>query len=135
MESITDELQEKLLLRWRTFAVDVERLMRQPAVRIAQARIPETPGVYIILNPQQRECYVGKATRNLRDRVLRKHVSGDESHAIQRSYESKYPDRTERRKFIREKMYVKWLPVSNLSRIADLERLLIWRLRTKYNRA
>jgi hypothetical protein len=83
----SDDLGQKLLQRWRQFSSDVEALMRSPPDPLAEANLPEEPGVYIIIDERMEACYVGTATRSLRDRVLSKHVSGDESHAIQRAYQ------------------------------------------------
>jgi hypothetical protein len=120
------EVGPKLLQRWQQFSSDVESLLRSPSYPLAEADLPKVPGVYVIIDEQLQACYVGKATRSLRDRVLSKHVSGDESHALQHAYKDRFPNRLERRKFLRENLRVKWLRVDDLVRIADLERLLIW---------
>jgi excinuclease UvrABC nuclease subunit len=129
-----DDLEQKLMQRWREFALDIGTLLRKPSYSLNGANLPTEPGVYIIIDEKGNDCYVGKATRSLRDRVLSKHVSGDESHAIQRAYKDQFPDRVERRRFIRDNMRVKWLQVADQIKIVDLERLLIWLLQTRCNR-
>jgi hypothetical protein len=89
----------------------------------------------MIFDEHDEACYIGKATRSLRDRIVNKHLSGDESHAIQREYQVEYPDRAERRKFIRANLRVKWRLIGDLAKLASLERLLIWLLQPRCNRA
>jgi hypothetical protein len=76
--------------------------------------------------------YVGIAA-NLCDR-FRKHVSGDESHAIQRALAERFVDRTARRSFIKENVRAKWIVQKDPARLADLERLLIWLYQPTWNR-
>jgi excinuclease UvrABC nuclease subunit len=134
MAEFEDEIQLRMLRRWDQFFSDVKALLQSPSHRIIEADLPSEPGVYIIVDEQLEHCYVGKATRSLQDRVVIKHVSGDESHALQRAYMNRYPDRLERRKYIKENLKVKWLQISDPQRLADLERLLIWLLQPLHNR-
>jgi excinuclease UvrABC nuclease subunit len=134
MAKFEDEIQSRMLRRWDQFFSDVTALLQSPSYRIVEADLPSAPGVYIIVDEQLQDCYVGKATRSLQDRVINKHVSGDESHALQRAYMNRYPDRLERRNYIKENLKVKWLHISDTQKLADLERLLIWLLQPMHNR-
>jgi len=134
MTEIEAEIESRMQRRWNEFYSDVKALLESRSYRILDADLPSEPGVYIVIDEQLKDCYVGKATRSLKDRVINKHVSGDESHALQRAYMDRYPDRLQRRNFIKENLNVKWLPISDTQRLADLERLLIWLLEPSHNR-
>ena len=129
-------LRDSLLNRWGEFAADVERLVGSAPVPLGQAKPPNRSGVYLLRDDQNAVAYVGKAIgkEGLRDRLLRKHISGDDSHAIQRAYLSTIPERNERRLFIKKYVCATWLEVSDFRRAADLERLMIWLLQPPWNR-
>jgi hypothetical protein len=67
--------------------------------------------------------------------LLNKHISGDDSHAIQRAYIASYPDRQTRRKFIKNHLKVQWVVTKDARTAAAVERILIiifnpqWNLR------
>jgi hypothetical protein len=104
MSKSTAIVWSRVLKRWDNYLRDVERLVKSPACTIADVQLPDAPGVYIFIDERGRECYVGKATRSLRNRVLSKHLSGDESHALQLAYMERFPDRLERRKFFKSRL-------------------------------
>ncbi len=128
-----DSLDNTLMRRWEQFSSDVKSLMRGNARALGAADTPEVPGAYVLFDEYMTILYVGIAG-NLRDRLLSKHVSGDESHALQRAYANRFRDRAERRQFIRQNVRAKWLVVRDPARLADLERLLIWLLQPALNR-
>ena len=134
VRELTDDLQAKVLQRWEQYSHDVESLLASPLYTLGEADPPEDPGVYLLLNGNTTITYVGKSTKSLHDRLLRKHLSGDESHAIQRALQKQFPDRFERRQYIRENVGAKWLVIDDPIRIADLERLLIWLFQPPWNR-
>lgn len=59
--------------------------------------------------------YVGEAkgSGGLRDRLLQKHISGDESHAKQRAMQNRFPDRMRRREYIRNNVAAKWVLIDD----------------------
>ena len=67
-------------------AEDVRALLLAEAVPLGRASPPRTSGVYM-LSVGQDVAYVGEAkgSGGLRDRLLNKHLSGDDNHAIQRA--------------------------------------------------
>ena len=126
-----DSIDDLLMRRWRLFSSEVETLMRSTPHFLGEADPPEERGVYMFFDENATISYVGIAA-NLRDR-LHKHVSGDESHAVQRAYKDRFPDRTLRRKFIEDKVRARWLSVSDPEKSADLERLIIWLFQPPWN--
>jgi excinuclease UvrABC nuclease subunit len=129
---MTDSIDSLLTRRWDHFADDVRSLLRGDALTLGEADPPSQSGIYALLDEYMTITYVGIAV-NLCDR-FHKHISGDESHAIQRALTDRFPDRVERRQFIKENVRVKWLLVSESTRLADLERLLIWLYQPPWNR-
>lgn len=114
---------------------DITALLAGPIVPLHEASIPNRSGVYIFYSGDGKILYVGEARgRNgLQDRVLSKHVAGDDSHALQRAYKLEYPDRLKRRDFIRQSILVQWLEISDSLRIPVVERVLIWLLSPPLN--
>lgn len=80
--------------------------------------------------------YVGEAKggKGLRDRLLSKHMSGDDNHAIQRAYKLDFPDRSLRREHIKKTVFARWLPIADPARVSVVERLLIWLYNPPWNR-
>ena len=126
--------REKLSDAYRLFEDDINTLIEQAAVPISEAEIPNTSGIYMFLFEDQ-IVYIGEAkgSGGLRDRITRKHLSGDDSHALQRFFAQQLPDRTERREFIRQNVYVKWVTIDDIDRVAIVERLAIWLFRPMWN--
>lgn len=116
------------------FADDVQRLLTCDAVSIANSVLPDSPGVYMFLLEGDIR-YVGEArgSGGLRDRVQRKHLSGDESHVLQRTFKARFPDRVERREFIKHFIDVKWVVIDDPERVAIIERLVIWLFQPEWN--
>jgi hypothetical protein len=79
--------------------------------------------------------YVGEAkgSQGLQDRLLRKHISGDDSHACQRAFKELIPDRSLRRAHIKSNVFVRWLAISGSERVSAVERLLIWLHKPAWN--
>ena len=82
------------------------------------------------------QLYVGEAkgSGGLYDRIMRKHVSGDDRHALQRYFTVDFPDRVIRRDHIMGNVQVKWVIVENILSVAVVERLAIWLLEPPLNR-
>jgi hypothetical protein len=116
-------------------AVDVRTLLASRAVPLAKADPPETSGVYV-LSVGEEVTYVGEAkgSKGLRDRLLRKHISGDDGHAIQRAYLTDFPDRLKRRRHILEHVHARWLVISDPDRVSAVERVLLCLYRPAWNK-
>ena len=67
-------------------AADVRATLAAPTIQIGAASPSPTTGVYI-LSVGDEVMYVGEAKGGggLRDRLINKHLSGDDKHAIQRA--------------------------------------------------
>jgi hypothetical protein len=113
---------------------DVSTILNRPAVPLGKANPPTSPGVYIF-SVDGVITYVGEAkgSNGLRDRLLRKHVSGDDRHAIQRAFAVEFPDRLSRRAHLLEHVHVRWLEIKDLGRVSAVERFLIWMLNPSWN--
>lgn len=118
--------------RWTEFSIEVESLLQSRPYALSEADPPNSPGVYVLYDENMTLTYAGIAT-DLRNRLLNKHVSGDESHAIQRAFRNRFPDRASRREFIKRNVRAKWMLVQDPARAADLERLLIWLFQPAWN--
>lgn len=115
---------------------DIERLFASQAVLFAEVDPPENPGVYIIYDHDNRLSYIGEAAKGaggLKDR-LKKHLSGDTTHAAHRHYKEEFPDKRERRKFIEQNVQVKWVATRDASDAIDVERLLICAYKPAWNK-
>jgi hypothetical protein len=106
---------------------DVEALVANNPVVIDEAQPPNDHGVYMLLVDGV-VMYVGEAkgSKGLRDRILAKHVSGDDNHAIQRAFREEFPDRGLRRDHIKKTVFARWLNIAEPARISAVERVLIW---------
>ena len=133
---MSGDLTAQLMARWEQFYPIVNTLMQCESVTLGKAAPSNEHGIYILFNELQELSYVGKAvgTKGLCDRLVSKHISGDDSHAVQRAYLSRFPDRSERRQFIKANVQAKWLNLADDTLIADLERLLIWLFHPAWNR-
>ncbi len=116
------------------FAKDINTLVTSAAIPLAEAVIPEEHGIDMFLF-QGDIMYVGEAkgSGGLRDRILSKHLSGDESHALQKSFKIEFQNRMARREFIRQNIHVKWVVIDDTERVAMIERLAIWLFRPPWN--
>ena len=124
----------KLASALQSCAASVESLSAAIPYFIGVADPPTAPGVYVFVWNDQ-AMYVGEAkgSSGLRDRILRKHVAGDEGHALQRHFMGDFPDRLPRRDYIRRNVQVKWVVVAN-EFVPIVERLAIWLLNPPLNR-
>ena len=116
-------------------AEDVRAVLATPTVPLGTANPPSTSGIYL-LSVGEEVTYVGEArgSKGLRDRLLSKHLSGDDNHAIQRAYLADFPDRLLRRDHIRANVLVRWLEIADRDRLAAVERVLICLLRPAWNK-
>ena len=116
-------------------AEDVRSVLKTPAVALGTANPPSASGVYV-LSAGTEVKYVGEAKGRggLRDRLLNKHLSGDDNHAIQRAYLSDFPDRSLRRVHIRTNVFARWREISDCDRVTAVERVLICLYRPAWNK-
>jgi hypothetical protein len=114
---------------------DVFKLLAATPELLGLANPPNVPGVYMFLIDDV-IMYVGEAkgSKGLRDRLLSKHLSGDESHAIQRAYKLDFPDRSLRRDHIKKTVLARWLPISDPARVSAVEQFLIWLYNPPWNK-
>jgi hypothetical protein len=114
---------------------DITKLLAEKPTLLGQARPPNGYGVYMLLVGSD-IMYVGEAkgSEGLRDRLLRKHISGDDNHAIQRAFKEDFPDRTLRRDHIKKTVSARWLAITDPARVSAVERVLIWLYNPPWNR-
>jgi hypothetical protein len=112
----------------------ISDLLSAPAVPLGSADPPSEPGIYALVH-EGKIKYVGEAigSKGLRDRLLSKHVSGDDSHTLQRVFAGEYPDRILRREHIKVHVHAKWRCVPDRPTASVVERLLIWAMRPEWN--
>ncbi|MFC6791267.1 hypothetical protein ACFQE0_17560 [Methylobacterium komagatae] len=70
----------------------------------------------------------------MRDRLLSKHLSGDDGHAIQRAYLMEFPDRRLRREHIKRTVTARWITIEDGGRVSAVEQVLIWLHDPEWNR-
>ncbi|KJC36719.1 hypothetical protein UB31_35650 [Bradyrhizobium sp. LTSP849] len=114
---------------------DVTKILLAAPVLLGLASPPDVKGVYMLLEGDE-VMYVGEAKgkKGLRDRLLSKHLSGDDGHAIQRAYLVKFPDRQLRREHMKKTVHVRWLQIDEPARVSAVERVLIWLYDPPWNR-
>ncbi|SOO23855.1 hypothetical protein XFF6991_310025 [Xanthomonas phaseoli pv. phaseoli] len=91
---------------------DAEALLRTEAAPLCVADPPNGAGVDMFLVGGE-IVYISEAkgSQSLRDRLLRKHVSGDDNHACQRAFKEQFLDQVLRREHIKANAYARWLEV------------------------
>lgn len=114
---------------------EFEALLSAPEVVWRDARPPSTSGIYAFVE-DEKIVYVGEAkgSGGLWDRIMRKHMSGDDKHAMQRAFQKRYPDRRERRSYMSQFLKVKWVEIPNSRRVSAVEIVAIMVLDPLYNR-
>lgn len=105
----------------------ISKLMDSKKVLFREASPPKEPGAYIVYDHENNLTYIGEAkgSGGLKDRLLNKHLSGDDTHAIQRAYKSSHPDRRQRREYIKDNVSVRWVATRDANTALAVERLLI----------
>lgn len=128
------DLTSKLAIGIAQFSRAVEALISAESLLIGEAHPPESSGVYAF-SIDGKLMYVGEAkgSGGLRDRILRKHLAGDEGHALQRYFKDDFPDRALRREHIKGTVQVKWVAVE-AEAVSVVERVAIWLLNPPLNR-
>lgn len=116
------------------FEQAINQLFEARPFVLGEADPPTNIGVYALFYDGALK-YIGEAKgrKGLRDRLLSKHLSGDDNHTMQRVFMSKYPDRTDRRNFIKKNVSAKWLVMECPDTVSAVERLLIWALKPEWN--
>lgn len=112
------------------------KLMEAPRFNIALAKIPAKNGVYAFSFGEE-IVYIGEAAGSggLADRILRKHVAGDESHALQAEFELKFPDRMARRQHIKNNVGVQWVEIRDSLVVKSVESFAIYILKPRLNKS
>jgi hypothetical protein len=113
-----------------------EKLLSAPSVNIGISFPPKTNGVYAFSIGNE-IIYVGEAagSSGLKNRILSKHVSGDEGHALQREFMIQFPDRLDRRMFIKNYVLVQWVEIPNSLMVSVVEKLAIAIIKPRLNQA
>ena len=116
------------------FEAIISDLISAQAIPLGSADPPASPGIYALVH-EDKIKYIGQAigSKGLRDRLLSKHLSGDDGHALQRVFAFKYPDRNQRREYLRVHILAKWCCVPDRPTASVVERLLIWSMRPEWN--
>lgn len=111
-----------------------DSLMDAQPVLLGDARPPNTNGVYTFSFGNE-IIYVGEAagTYGLWDRICRKHLSGDEGHALQKEYQFQFPDRSLRRRFLKTNILVQWVEIPDSLVVTLVEKLAIAILEPRLN--
>ena len=111
-------------------------LLIAPRAIVGSALPPKTNGVYNF-SVEDEIIYVGEAagSSGLRDRILSKHVSGDEGHALQSECKVKFPDRLDRRSFIKSSVSVQWVKNPDSLMVSLVEKLAIAAIKPCLNKA
>jgi hypothetical protein len=113
-----------------------EELLSAPRVLIGAASPPAKNGVYAFSIGDE-IVYVGEAkgSSGLNDRILKKHVSGDEGHALQAAFCEQFPNRLERRTYIKSSIYVQWVEIPDSLEVLFVETLAIAVLGPRLNQS
>lgn len=92
-------------------------------------------GVYALFYKKKLR-YIGEAkgSRGLKDRLLSKHISGDDRHTLHKVFISDYPNKEDRKSFIKSNIGAKWVSLTCPDTVSALERLLIWSLQPEWNK-
>lgn len=111
-----------------------EKLVAAPPIIVGRAMPPSTSGVYAFSIGEE-IVYVGESagSRGLRDRIKSKHLSGDDSHALQAAFLFEFPDRKSRRAHLKEKIGVRWVEIPDSLLVSVVEKLAIFVLKPRFN--
>jgi len=133
--NLMEDWKDEFARLFESFESYVTELLSATPVLLGEAEPPSRPGAYIIYDHNGQPSYVGEAkgSGGLQDRLLRKHLSGDDSHAIQRAYNEKFPDRATRRNYIKKNVSVCWVETADAHTAVALERILILMLKPRWN--
>lgn len=114
----------------------VKLMLSQEKLSVRESAPPQSNGVYIFYDESGEVSYVGQASgaKGLKDRIKSKHVSGDDRHALQRAFVDRFPDRSERREYIKDNLTVSWIEIEDINIIGHTEHFLIWLFQPKWNR-
>jgi hypothetical protein len=114
----------------------LEILLSTPPILLGMASPPKKNGVYAF-SLDGEIIYVGEALglKGLRDRILSKHVSGDESHAFQKALQIDFPDRGARRAHMKSTLHVQWVEIPDSLAVSTVEKLAIEVLEPRVNKA
>ena len=125
---------ERLREGFPVFEEAIRQLFEANSYLLGDADPPKNIGVYALFHAGELK-YIGEAkgSKGLRDRLLSKHLSGDDNHTMQRVFLKEYPDRTDRRNYIKKTVSAKWLEMKCPDTVSAVERLLIWALKPEWN--
>ena len=84
------------------FEAAMKKLLGAESFLLAGATPPSDIGVYALYFENKLK-YIGEAKgqKGLKDRLLNKHISGDDSHTLHKVFKSAYPNKDERKDFIK----------------------------------
>jgi hypothetical protein len=127
--------RDQIVAALEDIRADIEDLLSAPLMLLGAASPPSDNGVYMFVHDST-IVYVGEAegSGGLYDRLLRKHLSGDDNHALQRAFKEQFPNRRERRDHLGNNIHVRWVSISDPDRVAAVERLAIWLFRPPWNK-
>lgn len=128
--------QEKLNKLFPDLESYISQIMKAEKILFGDANPSREPGAYIIYDHEGNLSYIGEAkgSGGLRDRLLSKHLSGDDNHAIQRAYKESHLDRALRREYIKKNIRVQWVETKDANTALAVERLLILMFNPPWNR-
>ena len=129
-------LDHELEIALSSARVYFEKLVATPPIIVGRAMPPSTSGVYAF-SLEDEIVYVGESagSRGLRDRIKSKHLSGDDSHALQAAFLFEFPDRKARRAHLKEKIGVRWVEIPDSLLVSVVEKLAIFVLKPRFNQS
>lgn len=97
---------------------------------------PRVNGVYAF-SYEGHVVYVGEAAGSggLYDRVIKKHLAGDEGHVLQKELGGRFPDRLLRRQWIKQNIWVQWVEIRDSLMATAVEKFAILIIEPSWNAA
>ena len=126
------------ILRFRkgipVFETAMQALLNAEEFLLGVAKPPPDIGVYALYYENDLK-YIGEAKgkNGLYDRLINKHISGDDRHTLHKVFLSSFPNKDERKAFIKTHISAKWVALSCPATVSAVERLLIWSLQPEWN--
>ncbi|WP_334064338.1 hypothetical protein [Alteromonas genovensis] len=132
---MSSEVIKLLREGFHTFELAIVSLLEAEAILLGEAKPPNEIGVYALYF-EDTLMYVGEAKgkKGLQDRLISKHISGDDNHTLHKAFLARFPDKNRRKAFIKLNIYAKWIVIECPETVSAVERLLIWSLRPAWNK-
>jgi len=133
--NVSSEVIKSLRGGFHTFESAIVSLLEAEAILLGEAKPPNEIGVYTLYF-EDTLMYVGEAKgkKGLHDRLISKHISGDDSHTLHKAFLARFPDKNKRKALIKSNIYAKWIVMDCPETVSAFERLLIWSLRPAWNK-